>query len=288
MGKKIIFFDADGTIIKGDKISELTMEAFKKLKEKGHILVLSTGRAVPALHGPLKELNFEHMICSAGGTVVINNKIVHTNPMAMESKKELIEFFNSHGVLYNIESNDYIWINKGQKDRYLSLVEPPKEGTVPQIDYENAVKRKETMSNRTMETEEPTDLEINKIHWYEAETLYDGGQVPISYEYVNNVFKDKYNVVKLSLGKVFSGGEISEIEVTKSAGMKVILNYFNIDKEDIYAIGDDYNDADMLEFATHGIAMGHAPKEIKELSEYVTTDIENDGLYYAMKHYNLI
>ena len=288
MGRKIIFFDADGTIVKGNKISDLTKEAFKKLKEKGYILVLCTGRAIPALHGPLQELNFENMICSAGGTVIVNNKIVYTNPMSMESKKELIEFFDSHGVLYNIESNDYIWINKGQKERYLSLVEPPKKGIVPKEDYENAVKRRETMANRTKETDNPTELNINKIHWYEAEMLYGEKPVPISYEYVNDIFKDKYNVVKLSLGKVFSGGEISESGVTKSAGMKVILDYFNIDKEDIYAIGDDYNDADMLKFATHSTAMGHAPEEIKELCEYITKDIDHDGLYYAMKKYNLI
>lgn len=288
MGRKIIFFDADGTIIKGNKISDLTKEAFKKLKDKGHILVLCTGRAIPALHGPLKELNFENMICSAGGTVVVNNEIVHTNPMSMESKKELIEFFDSHGVLYNIESNDYIWINKGQKERYLSLVEPPKEGTVPKAEYESAVKRKETMANRTMETDNPMDLEINKLHWYEAELLYDGKEIPISYEYVNNIFKNKYNVVKLSLGKVFSGGEISEEGVTKSAGMKVLLDHFDIDNDDIYAIGDDYNDADMLKFATHSISMGHAPDEIKELCEYITEDIEHDGLYNAMKYFDLI
>lgn len=66
----------------------------------------------------------------------------------------------------------------------------------------------------------------NKIHWYEAEMLYDGKTVPISYEFVKNTFKDKYNIVKLSLGKIFSGGEISESGVTKSAGMKVILDYF--------------------------------------------------------------
>jgi hydroxymethylpyrimidine pyrophosphatase-like HAD family hydrolase len=95
-------------------------------------------------------------------------------------------------------------------------------------------------------------------------------------------------VVKLSLGKVFSGGEISEMGITKSAGIKVILDYFNIDKEDIYAIGDDYNDFDMLKFANHSIAMGHAPEEIKELCEYITEDIDHDGLYYAMKNYDLI
>lgn len=69
MNKKIIFFDADGTIVKGSNISLLTLEAFKKLKENGHILVLSTGRAIPAIDGVLKDMNFGNTICSGGGLV---------------------------------------------------------------------------------------------------------------------------------------------------------------------------------------------------------------------------
>ena len=54
MNKGIVFFDADGTIIKNNKISKLTREAFTKLRENGYILVLSTGRALPAIDGILR------------------------------------------------------------------------------------------------------------------------------------------------------------------------------------------------------------------------------------------
>ena len=60
---KIIFFDIDGTLIAMDQdtISEKTLEALKRLQEKGVKLCLATGR------GPiLKELSLMHFLHTMG------------------------------------------------------------------------------------------------------------------------------------------------------------------------------------------------------------------------------
>lgn len=288
MNKGIVFFDADGTIIKNNKISKLTIEAFDKLKKNGYILVLSTGRALPAIDGVLKEMNFENMICSAGGVVIVNNKMIHSKPMKKESLKELVEYFDKHNIIYNMEANDYIWMKKGQKEKYLRLFDVPKKDVVSEDEYNKAVERLTMISNRTMEVEDINNIEVNKIHYYEADVLYDGNEFPISYKEIEEEFGDRYKCVSLSLSKLFSGGEICEKEISKKVGMDVVLKYFNLDKENIYAIGDDYNDREMLEYAPKSIAMGNAPEEIKKLCSYVTESVENDGFYYAMKHFGLI
>ena len=288
MSRKIIFFDADGTIVKGHGMSKLTLEAFKKLRENGHILVLSTGRALSAIDGVLEEMNFENIICSAGGTVVVNNEIIYTNPMSNESKKELLDYFDKYNAVYNMESNDYIYIKKGQKEKYMRLFELPKKGEVSEEEYNAILHRRECISKRTKEIEDTSNIDINKIHYYGADILYDNNKCPLDYEKVVQDLGDKYNCVSLSFSKMFCGGEICEKGVSKKAGMAVILDYFNVNSEDIYAIGDDYNDIEMIDFATTGIAMGHAPEEVKNHANYITKDIDNDGFYYAMKHFNLI
>lgn len=288
MNRKIIFFDADGTIIKGHTISALTIEAFKRLKENGHILVLSTGRALPAIDGPLFEMNFENKICSAGGTVVVNNNIVYTNPIKKESQKELLEYFDKHDIMYNMENNDYIYVKKGYKEKYLRLFKEHENGQVSNEEYKKAVMRLEKVSKRTKETEEPMELNINKIHYYEADILYDGKECPITYKDIVEDLGDRYKCVPLSLSKLFAGGEVCEKEISKKTGMDVILDYFKVNKEDIYAIGDDYNDIEMLQYANTSISMGNAPEEIKKICNYITKDIDNDGFYYAMEHFKLI
>ena len=64
--------------------------------------------------------------------------------------------------------------------------------------------------------------------------------------------------------------------------------YLGINKEDTYAIGDSINDLEMLQCVGHGIAMGNATQVAKDVAEYVTTDIHEDGIYNALKHYGLI
>jgi hydroxymethylpyrimidine pyrophosphatase-like HAD family hydrolase len=54
------------------------------------------------------------------------------------------------------------------------------------------------------------------------------------------------------------------------------------------AFGDGENDIEMLEYAAIGIAMGNAGDKVKKVAEYITNDVDNDGIVSALEHYNLI
>lgn len=58
--------------------------------------------------------------------------------------------------------------------------------------------------------------------------------------------------------------------------------------EDTIAFGDAMSDKEMLMFCHIGVAMGNSKPELKEIADYVTTDVNDDGLWKAFKHFNLI
>ena len=64
--------------------------------------------------------------------------------------------------------------------------------------------------------------------------------------------------------------------------------YYGLTKEEIIAFGDGENDLEMLAFAGVGVAMGNADEEVKEVADYVTTEIDDDGIWNACKHFKLI
>jgi hypothetical protein len=55
--------------------------------------------------------------------------------------------------------------------------------------------------------------------------------------------------------------------------------------ENVMAIGDDFTDIEMLEYAGIGVAMGNAPAAVKACADWVTTTIEQDGVGKAVERW---
>ena len=58
--------------------------------------------------------------------------------------------------------------------------------------------------------------------------------------------------------------------------------------EEIIAFGDAENDLEMVRFAGIGVAMGNGVEAVKAAANFVTADIDDDGIEKALRHYRLI
>ena len=54
------------------------------------------------------------------------------------------------------------------------------------------------------------------------------------------------------------------------------------------AFGDGGNDMQMLQHVSLAVAMGNAGDELKSIADFVTKDVDDEGIAYALKHYGLI
>jgi len=57
--------------------------------------------------------------------------------------------------------------------------------------------------------------------------------------------------------------------------------------EQVMAIGDNFNDLEMLRYAEIGVAMGNAPPEVQAIADWVTIDVEEDGVAIAIQKFLL-
>ena len=55
----------------------------------------------------------------------------------------------------------------------------------------------------------------------------------------------------------------------------------------VMAIGDNFNDGEMLRYAQIGVAMGNAPEAVKSMADWVTVDVEEDGVAIAIQKFLL-
>jgi len=75
---------------------------------------------------------------------------------------------------------------------------------------------------------------------------------------------------------------------SKAEGMKRILAYCGLTREESMSFGDGGNDIEMIEYAGVGVAMGNASNEVKAYADYVTTNVDNEGICNALKALKVI
>ena len=73
--------------------------------------------------------------------------------------------------------------------------------------------------------------------------------------------------------------EIMAGNVSKAAGISVLLAHLKLRPADIVAFGDNYNDLEMIEYAGCGVAMGNAVEKIKAVADQVTASNDEEGIY---------
>ncbi|MBO4939168.1 MAG: HAD family hydrolase [Oscillospiraceae bacterium] len=76
--------------------------------------------------------------------------------------------------------------------------------------------------------------------------------------------------------------EILPRESTKRSAVQVLLANYGLDPEKAVAFGDSDVDIDMLQYCGMGVAMGNAPRQVKEAADYVTASNDQEGVYIAL------
>lgn len=74
----------------------------------------------------------------------------------------------------------------------------------------------------------------------------------------------------------------------KVAGIRYVIEREGISPEACVAFGDAENDIDMLRFCGLGVAMGNAQEKVKQAADYVTADVDDDGIERALRFFGII
>ena len=76
--------------------------------------------------------------------------------------------------------------------------------------------------------------------------------------------------------------------ITKETGIYQLADFLGIPMEDTVAIGDGPNDLPMLRCVHTAIVMGNAPDSVKQTADFVTADVDDDGIEKALRWLGVI
>ena len=261
---KAIFFDIDGTIrsFKTKTIPENTANTLKKLKEQGIKIFIATGRAPfhTTFLNDLLDFKFDGYITINGQYCYLENgEVLNDKILSQEDIKNVLPYFKKNKIACDFALLDGAFMNlKNSRVKWLEdeLGDPERFKEDP-LAYDKAISEKIYQLNVFVSEEE------------EAGFL----------AYMPNSKAARWTTHFTDVIPKDSG---------KNTGIDAVIAHFGIKLEETMAFGDGGNDIDMLKYAGIGVAMGNAGDNVKEIADYITTSVDDDGITNALKHFNVI
>lgn len=93
-------------------------------------------------------------------------------------------------------------------------------------------------------------------------------------EELKRLYGDKVNIFRSEPFFV----EIMPPDVHKATSLEKLLGILGMDRADLIACGDGYNDLTMIQYAGVGVAMANAQQVVKDNADYITLSNDEDGL----------
>ena len=95
-----------------------------------------------------------------------------------------------------------------------------------------------------------------------------------------SILSEYYDIIRHEGSSSFVGNTIELVPkgFNKAVGIAAVIRLFDIPWEDTIVFGDSNNDLAMFEYAATKVAMGNASPKIKELADYVTSDMFHYGI----------
>lgn len=276
---RIVFLDVDGTILEhGEHVAPTTAVAVRTARANGHLVYLCTGRAAADIHPAVAEIGFDGAITNSGTLAVSDETVVIDRPMSREKATLLVDTLEGHAIHYVLQTNDAVYANDGMAQLLREYARAIRERT-------GSVRPEDSISGLAERTFPPVaDADLTRVA--KAVFVSDHGD---GYDRLAHALGDGFQLVRGSIPLPGgSNGEINEAGTTKGSAIELLLPRLGRDAADAVAIGDSWNDVEMFAVCGVSVAMGNAQPELKDLADFVTTDVLDDGVWNAFVRLGLV
>jgi len=257
---KLIVMDLDDTLLDSRlSLSKRSLTTIRRAIEAGLLITFATNRSLLAAKPFIQQLALSGPIITHGGAQIRNaenGQTIHEVAIEKELALEVIHFADKHGVYIQIMCNDDVFYRKACEwsERYEAYV--GYHGTeAPWL------KMEPVEAAKIMILSEPERL---------ARLL------PLARE-------DFQGRLRVTSSKPWFM-EFNHSSATKGYALKTLAGILGLGSENIAAFGDHpMVDADMLEYAALGVAMGNAPEELKAIADLVAPTNNDDGVALVLE-----
>lgn len=261
---KAILSDFDGTLVdKQETFDPAVPNLISKLKEKNVSFSLATGRSYyGSVEKIVDQLGVQGPHVVHGGAVIYDSskkKRLFYEPLSSNSSAKIAKYLGENKTVFALEKSNAVYYSQDINIPYYMRWSPIKKMT-ELTDYDDSIKILVMTSVNTIREEDANRHKKNM-----ESMCHDISIVQFKIE-------DKY------------GFDITSEKATKHTAVLKFTELFNLRKEELVGIGDNYNDYPLFTACGYKIAMGNAPKELKDIADCVVPKTEDGGMKEALEH----
>ncbi len=253
--------DVDGTLLLNDYMPPQNIEKIKYFVREGGTFALATGRTAGALSGVLERID------CVGASIVANGSVIYD----FKEDKALYELFVP------------------EEDRF--IVKKVLEGC-PTVGIEAHSGKRVLVLNNSKETEDHERYENLDALPLDYETALGYNWNKVIYLFANS---DEAKAVKEIISGLEHSSQFVDTSamidgtrryyfehvpkgVSKASALKQLCSMLGIEKGNCYAIGDYFNDLEMIKAADIGAALIDSPDEVKHFADKVVCAAQNGAV----------
>ncbi|MGV8907950.1 MAG: Cof-type HAD-IIB family hydrolase [Propionicimonas sp.] len=278
MNHKAIFLDVDGTLVNDrGQVPDSARQAVRAARAEGHLVFLCTGRSPAELWPEILDIGFDGLIAASGAFVEIGEQVLVHHGLSAGEVRHVQAFFGARQVDIYFQANDGIYATRGVRAQLRQLI----GGSVTDPEVRAELERGMFgFVDQILVDADPYATRITKV-------IYLFSPVPI--DDLRAEFAGSFDVVPSSV-PLFgpNSGEMTLPGVNKATGIDVLLEHLGVDRADTLAIGDSYNDLEMIQHVAIGVAMGDAPGAVKDVANEVTNSVDEDGIRQTFLRHGLM
>ncbi len=256
MSYKLLALDLDDTLLNEEfVVSPGNKEAILEAARRGVIVTLATGRMFRSSLPYAEELGLDVPLITYHGAMVkkarSQEEIFH-RPVPLKTATELIKYLEAGGYHINLYINDSLYVREDNEfiQYYVNIADVGYTAVGDLIDF---IK------------DEPTKMTV---------IIKDENKFQDLWRMLNEKYKGNLSVVQSKPYFL----EITHAGATKGQALKSLAESMGIKREEVIAVGDSYNDIDMIEYAGLGVAVENAREDVKKTADYITRSNVNDGI----------
>ncbi len=280
---QMIATDIDGTLLDSRQhIPERNVRALLAAHEAGIHIVLVTGRRFPFALPIAGQLPFEHVVIACNGAVIRSRggKTHFRKLLPRATAARVIEWTKTWRAYTMLAYDDDI----AESDQVAQVVLETLENRTPQfMQWYNRVRQHARLALLEDALESAADDPL--------QVMFSGPIAPLREVYASldsAPFRANFQLTKTfyedrDLGIM----DLIHPQCSKGAALREWARRQGVPREQVMAVGDNYNDLDMLEFAGVAVVMGNSVPELQANGWHVTASNDDAGLADAIERWAL-